>query len=80
MGQLSSQLSESLSPEVVRLLEEVLIAEGILVDPKSLEELESAFEDTVSLTISSMQETVEELNDALEKVMSFSSVSCSSFP
>lgn len=50
------------------LLEELFIGEGILFDPQSTEDLESAFEDLISLSVSSMQETIEELNDALEKV------------
>ncbi|XP_078442011.1 ATP binding microtubule motor family protein [Wolffia australiana] len=62
------KLRMSLSPDNVRLLEEVLMAEGVLFDPQSTEELEAAVENTVSRCISSMQETIEELNDALEKL------------
>ncbi|CAA6666662.1 unnamed protein product [Spirodela intermedia] len=62
------KLRKSLNPEDVMLLEELFIREGILFDPQSTEDLESALEDMISLSVSSMQETIEELNEALEKL------------
>uniref|UniRef100_A0A1D1Y401 Kinesin-related protein 3 n=1 Tax=Anthurium amnicola TaxID=1678845 RepID=A0A1D1Y401_9ARAE len=62
------KLRKSLKPEDVNLLEELFVLEGILFDPPSMEELESAYEDVVSKTIFSLQETIHELNDAVEEL------------
>ncbi|XP_022156790.1 kinesin-like protein KIN-1 isoform X2 [Momordica charantia] len=53
---------ESLDFEQVQMLEELLIQEGILFDPCSIEESESAYEDVTSQTVSSLQKAVEELS------------------
>ncbi|KAL9689818.1 hypothetical protein QQ045_010208 [Rhodiola kirilowii] len=63
-------LREKLEDENVKLLEKLLILEGILFDPYSIEESEEAYEDLTYRTISSLQKAVEELvnvNDELKK-------------
>uniref|UniRef100_A0A7N0T518 Kinesin-like protein n=1 Tax=Kalanchoe fedtschenkoi TaxID=63787 RepID=A0A7N0T518_KALFE len=65
-----NKLREKLEDEDVKLLEELFILEGILFEPDSIEELDEAFEDLTSRTISSLQKAVEELviaNDELKK-------------
>ncbi|CAM8988041.1 unnamed protein product [Rhodiola kirilowii] len=65
-----NKLREKLEDENVKLLEELLILEGILFDPYSIEESEEAYEDLTYRTISSLQKAEEELvnvNDELKK-------------
>lgn len=62
------QLREKLDVEDVELLEELFILEGILFDPNSVEDLESAYEDVTLQTISSLQQAVEELVFTIEEV------------
>lgn len=56
----------------MKLLEELFVLEGIFFDPNSVEDLESAFEDVTLRTISSLQQTVEELVGTVEKVREIS--------
>lgn len=56
--------------ENVDLLEQLFILEGIFFDPNSVEEVESAYEDITSRTISSLQNAVKELSSTAEKVFS----------
>ncbi|GMH10450.1 hypothetical protein Nepgr_012291 [Nepenthes gracilis] len=62
------KLREKLSLEEVELLEELLILEGIIFYPNSVEDLESAYEDVISRTISSLHQAVEELVFTVEKL------------
>lgn len=62
------QLRERLDVEDVDLLEELFILEGIFFDPNSVEHWESAYEDIISQTISSLQQAVEELKFTVEEV------------
>lgn len=62
------QLRENLKAEDVKLLEELFIMEGIFFDPNSVEEVESAYEDITSKTISSLQNAVEELSLQVKEV------------
>lgn len=50
------------------LLEELFRLSGILYDPCSPEDLDSAFEDVTSQTIISLQQMVEELVSTVEEV------------
>ncbi|KAI5658953.1 hypothetical protein M9H77_27746 [Catharanthus roseus] len=62
------KLRENLKAEDVKLLEELFIMEGIFFDPNSVEEVESAYEDITSKTISSLQNAVEELSLQVKEV------------
>ncbi|KAK4480213.1 hypothetical protein RD792_013275 [Penstemon davidsonii] len=62
------KLGQKMNAEDVQLLEQLLILEGIFFDPNSVEEVESAYEDVTSRTISSMQETIKELITTVEKI------------
>ncbi|KAJ9131508.1 hypothetical protein P3X46_035163 [Hevea brasiliensis] len=64
------RLRERLDVEDVELLEELFILEGILFDPSSFEDLESAYEDVTLRTISSLQQAVEELVFTIEELKS----------
>lgn len=57
-----------MTAEDVQLLEELFVLEGILFDPNSVEEIEVAYEDITSRTISSLYKTVVELSTVAEKV------------
>lgn len=63
------QLAQRMEPEDVQLLEQLFILEGIFFNPNSFEEVESAYEDITSRTISSLQKTVEELATAVDEVI-----------
>ncbi|EEF49791.1 kinesin-like protein KIN-1 isoform X2 [Ricinus communis] len=67
-GRILNRLRERLDIEDVELLEELFILEGILFDPNSVEDLESAYEDVTSQTISSLQQAVEELRFTIEEL------------
>ncbi|XP_077247490.1 ATP binding microtubule motor family protein [Tasmannia lanceolata] len=62
------KLRENLSIEDVNLLEELFIMEGIIFDPQLPEAFESAYEDVITLTISSLHQAVEELTNTVEKL------------
>lgn len=62
-------MAERLEPEDVQLLEQLFILEGIFFNPNSLEEVESAYEDVTSRTISSLQKAVEELVTTVDEVI-----------
>lgn len=57
-----------MKPEDVQLLEQLFILEGIFFDPNSVEEVESAYEDVTSRTISSLQKAVDELITTVDEV------------
>lgn len=61
-------MRERLDDEDVRLLEELFILEGLFFDANSVEDVESADQDVTSWTISSLQQTVEELIYTVEEV------------
>lgn len=61
------QLREKLNVEDVKLLEELLIQEGILFEPPSVEE-ESDIEDLTLQIISSLQAAMEKLTAAVDEV------------
>ncbi|KAG5244875.1 hypothetical protein OIU76_002946 [Salix suchowensis] len=63
-----NKLRERLDDEDVRLLEELFILEGLFFDANSVEDLESAYQDVTSWTISSLQQTVEELIYTVEEL------------
>ncbi|GAV63199.1 Kinesin domain-containing protein, partial [Cephalotus follicularis] len=63
-----SKLRERLNVEDVKLLEELFILEGMFFDPNSVEDLQSAFEDVISRTISSLQKAVEDLAYTIEEI------------
>ena len=65
---LYGQLRQNISMEDVDLLEELLILEGILFDPVSADDFQSAYEDVASRIISSLQHAVKELQGDLHKV------------
>ncbi|CAH2062945.1 unnamed protein product [Thlaspi arvense] len=60
-GRILEKMKERMSKEDIKMLEEVFIQEGIIFSPDSMEEVDAAYEDTVSKTIISLQQTVEEL-------------------
>ncbi|XP_042009439.1 kinesin-like protein KIN-1 [Salvia splendens] len=61
MERILAKLAERMEPEDVQLLKQLFVLEGIFFDPNSVEEVESAYEDVTSRTISSLQKAVEEL-------------------
>lgn len=61
------QLREKLNVEDVKLLEELLIQEGILFEPPSVEE-ESDIEDLTLQAISSLQAAMEKLTATVDEV------------
>ncbi|KAJ6397603.1 hypothetical protein OIU77_018588 [Salix suchowensis] len=63
-----NKLRERLDDEDVRLLEELFILEGLFFDANSVEDEESAYQDVTSWTISSLQQTVEELIYTVEEL------------
>lgn len=64
------KLRRKIKAEDVELLEQLFVLEGIFFDPNSLDEVEAAYEDVTSRTISSLQKAVEELIATVEKVTS----------
>ncbi|TYJ11614.1 hypothetical protein E1A91_A11G288400v1 [Gossypium mustelinum] len=60
------KMSERLNDEDIELLEELFIQAGLFVDPDSEEDLESAIQDVVQQTISSLMKAVEELRSTVE--------------
>ncbi|XP_009773595.1 kinesin-like protein KIN-1 [Nicotiana sylvestris] len=62
------KMRERITAEDVKLLEELFVLEGILFDPNSVEEIEVAYEDITSRTISSLYKIVEELSTVAEKL------------
>ncbi|XP_008218206.1 PREDICTED: kinesin-1-like protein PSS1 [Prunus mume] len=62
------KLKERFDAEDVKLLEELFTLNGILFDPCSSEELDSAFEDVTSQTIVSLQQAVEELASTVDEL------------
>ncbi|CAK7340784.1 unnamed protein product [Dovyalis caffra] len=65
-----NKLRERLDDEDVNLLEELFILEGLFVDLTSVEDLETAYQDVTSQTISSLQQAVEELIFTVEELKS----------
>ncbi|KAL9393203.1 hypothetical protein Peur_012488 [Populus x canadensis] len=63
-----NKLRERLEEEDVKLLEELFILEGLFFDVTSGEDLESAYQDVTSWTISSLQQAVEELIYTVEEL------------
>ncbi|PON58832.1 Kinesin-like protein [Parasponia andersonii] len=63
-----NKLREGLDDETVNLLKELFTLEGIFFDPNSVEELDSAHEDIISRTITSLQQAVEELVFEVEEL------------
>ncbi|KAI5587386.1 hypothetical protein POPTR_005G038900v4 [Populus trichocarpa] len=63
-----NKLRERLDEEDVKLLEELFILEGLFFDVTSVEDLESAYQDVTSWTISSLQQAVEELTYTVEEL------------
>lgn len=64
-------MSVRLNDEDIKLLEELFIQAGLFVDPDSEEDLESAIQDVVQQTISSLMKAVEELRSTVEMVIFF---------
>ncbi|KAJ6682950.1 CENTROMERE PROTEIN E [Salix koriyanagi] len=64
-----NKLRERLDDEDVRLLEELFILEGLFFDANSVEDVESAYQDVTSWTISTLQQTVEELIYTVEEAL-----------
>ncbi|XP_047250601.1 kinesin-like protein KIN-1 isoform X4 [Capsicum annuum] len=62
------KLRETMTAEDVQLLEKLFVLEGIFFDPNSVDEIEAAYEDVTSRTISSLHKAVEELSTGVEKV------------
>ncbi|KAI3932137.1 hypothetical protein MKW92_000273 [Papaver armeniacum] len=64
-----NKLSEKMEVEDVKLLEELLIKEGIIYNPNSIGiHCEPALEDLTSRTITVLQQTVEELSSTVDKL------------
>ncbi|XP_026454015.1 kinesin-like protein KIN-1 [Papaver somniferum] len=64
-----NKLSEKMKVEDVKLLEELLIKEGIVYNPNSIGlHCEPALEDLTSRTITVLQQTVEELSSTVDKL------------
>ncbi|KAI3863805.1 hypothetical protein MKW98_031397 [Papaver atlanticum] len=65
-----NKLSEKMEVEDVKLLlEELLIKEGIIYNPNSIEtDFEPALKDITSRTITILQQTVEELSSTVDKL------------
>lgn len=62
------KLKERLNTEDVKLLEELFIMEGLPLGDESVEDLESVYEDVISQTISSLQQTLEYLLFRIEQL------------
>ncbi|GKV08935.1 hypothetical protein SLEP1_g20505 [Rubroshorea leprosula] len=63
-----NKLRQRLDAEDVQLLEELFIQEGVFLDPNSTEGLESAYDDIILRTISSLQKAAEDLMFTVEKL------------
>ncbi|XP_059292577.1 kinesin-like protein KIN-1 [Lycium ferocissimum] len=63
-----TKLRERMSAADVQLLEDLFVLEGIFFDPNSVEEIEAAYKDVTSRTISSLHKAVEELSTVVEKM------------
>ncbi|KAL6857168.1 hypothetical protein ACP4OV_018550 [Aristida adscensionis] len=63
-----SKLRLSLKEGDVDLLEELFLLEGIIFDPNSVVDLNSAFQDTASEEISLLMQAVEELKETVEEL------------
>ncbi|KAI9187017.1 hypothetical protein LWI28_023444 [Acer negundo] len=61
MERILNKMRERLDVEGVNLLEELFILEGIFFDPNSVEELDQAFEDVTTQTVSALHQAVEDL-------------------
>ncbi|XP_042006939.1 kinesin-like protein KIN-1 [Salvia splendens] len=69
MERILAKLAERMEPEDVQLLEQLFVLEGIFFDPNSVEEeVESAYEDVTSRTISSLHKAVEELAATVDEL------------
>ncbi|XP_011088437.1 kinesin-like protein KIN-1 isoform X2 [Sesamum indicum] len=62
------KLSQKMKAEDVELLEQLFILEGIFFDPNSVEEVESAYDDMTSRTISTLHKAVEELSKTVDEL------------
>jgi hypothetical protein len=58
----------SLKEQDVDLLEELFLQEGIIFDPDSITDIDSACQDTASEEISLLMQAVEELKGTVEEV------------
>ncbi|GJN12585.1 hypothetical protein PR202_ga30872 [Eleusine coracana subsp. coracana] len=65
-----SKLRLSLKEEDVDLLEELFMLEGIIFDPSSVADIDSACQDAASEEISLLMQAVEELKETVEEVAS----------
>ncbi|XP_049414799.1 kinesin-like protein KIN-1 [Solanum stenotomum] len=63
-----AKLRERMTADDVQLLENLFVLEGIFFDPNSIDEIEAAYEDVTSRTISSLHKAVEELSTGVEKM------------
>ncbi|KAJ8572931.1 hypothetical protein K7X08_009442 [Anisodus acutangulus] len=63
-----AKLRERMTAEDVQLLEDLFVLEGIFFDPNSVEEMEAAYKDVTSRTISSFRKAMEELSTVVEKM------------
>ncbi|KAK4739195.1 hypothetical protein R3W88_002892 [Solanum pinnatisectum] len=63
-----AKLRERMTADDVQLLEKLFVLEGIFFDPNSIDEIEAAYEDVTSRTISSLHKAVEELSTGVEKM------------
>lgn len=62
------KLREKVAIKEVTLIEELLELEGIFFDPNLVEDVEMAYEDVTSQTISSLHQAVEELGITVEEL------------
>ncbi|KAK0601819.1 hypothetical protein LWI29_027716 [Acer saccharum] len=69
MERILNKMRERLDVEDVNLLEELFILEGIFFDPNSVEELDQAFEDVTTQTISALHQAVEDLLKRVNKAL-----------
>ncbi|XP_015072242.1 kinesin-like protein KIN-1 isoform X2 [Solanum pennellii] len=63
-----AKLRERMTDDDVLLLEKLFVLEGIFFDPNSIDEIDAAYEDVTSRTISSLHKAVEELSTGVEKM------------
>lgn len=63
-----AKLRERMTAEDVQLLEKLFVLEGLFFDPNSVDEIEAAYEDVTSRTISSLHKAVEELSTGVDKM------------
>ncbi|CAN8280567.1 unnamed protein product [Cochlearia groenlandica] len=62
------KMKERMTNDDIKMLEEVFIQEGVIFSLDSTEDVETAYEDTVSKTIESLQQKVEELQQKVKKL------------